>query len=164
MPSNQKRALYAGTFDPFTNGHEDIVKRALAVFDEITILIAISPSKNPLFEKDERIEMLEKHFADDKRIKIDSWDGLIVDYAKKHDIGSFVRGLRPTGDFESEFQMAAMNSNLYPELETFFLMTAGEHYFISSTMVREVYGHGGDILPFVPNTIGDYLHKKRKDK
>ncbi|MFT6069914.1 MAG: pantetheine-phosphate adenylyltransferase [Bacteriovoracaceae bacterium] len=163
MTKEKKRALYAGTFDPFTNGHEDIVNRALGVFDEITILIAVSPSKEPLFTKDERVAMLEEHFSKNKNIVIDTWDGLVVEYAREKGIGSLIRGLRPTGDFESEFQMAAMNTKLHPEIETYFLMTAGKHYFISSTMVREVYGHGGDIIPFVPSTVGKYLDKKRKD-
>ena len=163
MPKDKKRALYAGTFDPFTNGHEDIVKRALGVFDKVIVLIAVSPSKTPLFSKDQREEMLKEHFKNDDRVVVDTWDGLIVDYAKKNSIGSLIRGLRPTGDFESEFQMAAMNTKLYPEIETYFLMTAGEHYFISSTMVREVFSHGGDIIPFVPSTVGNYLDKKRKD-
>lgn len=163
MTTFKKRALYAGTFDPFTNGHEDIVRRALGVFDEITILIAVSPSKTPIFEKDERIKMLGELFKDDDRVTIDSWDGLIVDYAKKEGIGNLIRGLRPTGDFESEFQMAAMNTKLNPDIETYFLMTAGKHYFISSTMVREVFEHGGDITPFVPQKINEYLVKKRKE-
>ncbi len=161
MPTTKKSALYAGTFDPFTNGHEDIVKRALGVFDEVIVLIAVSPTKTPLFSKDERVTMLTELFADDDRVIVDHWDGLIVDYAKQKNIGSLIRGLRPTGDFESEFQMAAMNTKLYPEIETYFLMTAGEHYFISSTMVREVYGHKGNILPFVPKTVGKYLEKKK---
>lgn len=163
MTNTKKRALYAGTFDPFTNGHDDIVKRALGVFDEVCVLIAVSPSKKPLFTKEERVEMLTEHFKDDNRVIIDSWDGLIVDYAQKKGIGNLIRGLRPTGDFEGEFQMAAMNTNLYPEVETYFLMTAGKHYFISSTMVREVYGHGGDILRFVPKEIGKYLNKTIKE-
>lgn len=163
MAIEKTSALYAGTFDPFTNGHEDIVNRASGVFDEITILIAVSPSKKPLFTKEERVAMLKEHFKDNKNIFIDTWDGLIVDYAKEKGIGNLIRGLRPTGDFESEFQMAAMNTKLHPEIETYFLMTAGEHYFISSTLVREVYGHGGDIIPFVPGTVGKYLNKKRKD-
>ncbi|MBK23308.1 MAG: pantetheine-phosphate adenylyltransferase [Bdellovibrionaceae bacterium] len=163
MPATKKRALYAGTFDPFTNGHEDIVKRALGVFDEVIVLIAVSPTKTPLFSKDERVNMLTELFAGDERVVVDHWDGLIVDYAKQKNIGSLIRGLRPTGDFESEFQMAAMNTKLYPEIETYFLMTAGEHYFISSTMVREVYGHKGDIMRFVPKTVGKYLEAKKKD-
>lgn len=164
MPESKKRALYAGTFDPFTNGHHDIVTRALGVFDEITILIAVSPSKSPVFNKDERIQMLNELFQDEPRVVVDSWDGLVVDYAAEKKIGNLIRGLRPTGDFDSEFQMASMNSQLNSKVETYFLMTTGKHYFISSTLVREIYSHGKDVTPFVPSIVGDYLKKKSKEK
>ncbi|MCR9206578.1 MAG: pantetheine-phosphate adenylyltransferase, partial [Halobacteriovoraceae bacterium] len=106
-----KKAIYPGTFDPFTRGHEDILTRALNVFDEITVLVAVSPAKKALFSQKERVEMINKTFGDDPRVKADAWDGLVVDYAKKHGIQALVRGLRPTGDFEMEFQMASMNSH-----------------------------------------------------
>ncbi|GAB4022396.1 MAG: pantetheine-phosphate adenylyltransferase [Bdellovibrio sp.] len=155
-----KKAIYAGTFDPFTNGHQDILLRSLELFDEVTILIAVSPTKKPLCSMEDRVKMLSEHFADQPKIKVDSWDGLVVEYARKHKIGAMLRGLRPTGDFEIEFQMASMNQKLYPDLETVFLMTRGKHYFISSTLVKEIYNHGGDISEFVPDTIAKYLKKK----
>ncbi len=154
-----KKAVYAGTFDPFTNGHDDILKRALNLFDEITVLIAVSPSKVPLFSVEQRTEMLEEHFKDESRVKVDSWDGLLVDYAKKKRIDTIIRGLRPTGDFEVEFQMASMNNKLYPEIETVFLMTEGQNYYISSSLVKEVYKHDGDVSEFVPNVINSWLKK-----
>ncbi|PIK16580.1 pantetheine-phosphate adenylyltransferase [Halobacteriovorax sp. JY17] len=154
-----KKAVYAGTFDPFTNGHDDILKRALNLFDEITVLIAVSPSKVPLFSVEQRTEMLEEHFKDESRVKVDSWDGLLVDYAKKKSIDTIIRGLRPTGDFEVEFQMASMNNKLYPEIETVFLMTEGQNYYISSSLVKEVYKHDGDVSEFVPNVINSWLKK-----
>lgn len=157
-----RRAIYAGTFDPFTNGHSDIIERSLRLFDEITVLVAISPTKKPLFSKDERIEMLSEHFREYDSIKVDSWSGLLVDYAKKHKIGTLIRGLRPTGDFENEFQMASMNNKLNPDLETVFLITEGQNYYISSTLVKEVYGHGGDIKEFVPEAVYKHLNKKKK--
>jgi pantetheine-phosphate adenylyltransferase len=120
---NKKTALYAGSFDPFTKGHQDIIKRALKIYDEITIVIAVSPSKKSFMSKEVRIELLEKLFIDEDKIKVDSTDGLIVDYAKKNDIDCIIRGLRPTGDFEIEFQMASMNRRLYPKKETVVLMT-----------------------------------------
>ena len=148
-----RRAIYAGTFDPFTVGHNDILQRSLKLFDEVTVLIAISPSKKPMFSTEERMEMLKEHFADNDKVKVDTWSGLIVDYAKQNEIGSILRGLRPTGDFEIEFQMASMNNKLFPEIETVFLMTEGENYYISSTLVKEVYKHGGNVKDFVPPAI-----------
>ncbi len=154
-----KKAVYAGTFDPFTNGHDDILKRALNIFDEVTVLIAVSPSKVPLFSAADRLKMLEEHFSDESKVKVDSWSGLLVDYAKKNKIDTIIRGLRPTGDFEVEFQMASMNNKLYPEIETVFLMTEGQNYYISSSLVKEVYRHDGDVSEFVPKVINNWLSK-----
>lgn len=151
------KAIYAGTFDPYTNGHQDILDRALKIFDEVTVLVAVSPSKKPMFTTDQRLEMLNNQFKDNPQVKVDYWEGLLVDYAKKNKIPNIIRGLRPTGDFEIEFQMASMNNKLYPDIETVFLMTEGQNYFISSTLVREIYRHGGDISEFVPNEIQHYI-------
>ncbi len=158
----KKKAIYAGTFDPFTNGHQDILLRALNLFDEVTILVAISPTKKPLFSREKRMEMLAVLFKGNDKIKINAWDGLIVDYARQNGIQSIVRGLRPTGDFEIEFQMASMNNKLYPDVDTIFLMTGGEHYFISSSLVKEVFHHGGDIKPFVPSEILEQMNKLKE--
>lgn len=153
------KALYAGSFDPFTNGHLDIVKRSLGIFKEITILIAISPSKKPLIPQEDRIDMIQKLFADEPRVNVDFYDGLIVDYAKNNNIQSIVRGLRPTGDFEIEFQMASMNRKLNSEIETIFLMTGEKFYYVSSSIVKEVLRHNGDIKDFVPKNVLEYLKK-----
>ncbi len=152
-----RRAIYAGTFDPFTVGHNDILQRSLKIFDEVTVLVAVSPTKKPMFSKEERLEMLEEHFKDYDNVNVDTWGGLIVDYAKQKGIGSIIRGLRPTGDFEIEFQMASMNNKIYPDIETVFLMTEGENYYISSTLVKEVYRHGGDVVDFLPKAIFEKL-------
>lgn len=160
---SHKKAIYAGTFDPFTNGHLDVVVRSLRIFDEITIVLAKSPSKLPLFNTKNRMEMLNLLFQGNERIHLDHWDGLIVDFAKKHQVGTLIRGLRPTGDFEIEFQMASMNKQLYREIETVFLMTGPNHYFVSSTLVREIYHHKGDISCFVPEAILSYLENFKKD-
>lgn len=158
----KRTALYAGSFDPFTNGHLDIVQRALKIFDELVVLIAVSPSKkNSFLSKEERVDLLEKLFTQDGRVKIDHWDGLIVDYVKKNNIQAVVRGLRPTGDFEIEFQMASMNRKLNHHAETVFLMTGENLYYISSSLVKEIYMHGGDIKSFVPEVIFDGLEEKR---
>ena len=159
-----KKAMYAGTFDPFTNGHNDILKRSFSVFDEVTILVAENRTKTPLFTAQERVSMLEETFANDPRVKVDSWEGLIVDYAKKNDIACIITGLRPTGDFEAEFQMASMNKRLYPEIETVFLVTEGDNYYVSSSLVKEIYKHGRDIKEFLPSKIYEWLLKKGKGK
>ena len=160
MAKTKHRAIYAGTFDPFTNGHDNILCRALEIFEEVIILVAISPTKKPLFSMQERLQMIREVYKNEKRIIVDSWEGLIVDYAKKHDIGTIVRGLRPTGDFEIEFQMASMNQKLYPEIETVFLMTGTEFYYVSSSLVKEIHKHGRDISEFVPKEVMTHLPKK----
>jgi len=158
---SNKSAVYAGSFDPFTNGHMDIVNRALSIFDEVVILLAVSPSKKSYWDIDKKKEILEKVFEGEPRVKIDQWSELLVDYAKKNSIDAIVRGLRPTGDFEFEFQMASMNRKLCPDIETVFLMTGENHYYVSSSLVKEVFNHGGDIKSFVPKAIFDELVKKR---
>jgi pantetheine-phosphate adenylyltransferase len=155
-----KRALYAGTFDPFTNGHLDIVQRALKVFDEIVIVVAVSPNKKPLLSTEQRVGILKKLFAHEPKVKVDSWSGLVVEYARQHSIGSIVRGLRPTGDFEIEFQMASMNRKINPECDTVFLMTSEKLYYISSSLVKEVFYHNGDVTSFVPPIVYEELKKK----
>ena len=155
----KKKALYAGTFDPFTNGHLDIVQRAIKIFDELTILVAVSPTKKPFMSTDSRLEVLAKLFAHEPKVKVDSWNGLVVDYAKKNNIGSIVRGLRPTGDFEIEFQMASMNRKINHDCDTVFLMTSENLYYISSSLVKEVYNHQGDITSFVPPLVLDEMKK-----
>lgn len=154
-----KKAIYAGTFDPFTNGHDNILQRAINIFDEVTVLLAVSPTKKPLLEIDDRLKLLEEHLSQYPNAKVDKFEGLVVDYAKRNKIGSLVRGLRPTGDFEIEFQMAAMNKELCPDVETVFLMTEGDNYFVSSTLVREILSHGGDVQKFVPPKIYEGLKR-----
>ena len=157
-----RKAVYAGTFDPFTNGHLDILERSLRIFEEVTVLVAVSASKKPLFSREERIAMLEEQFEGHQSVVVDQWSGLIVDYAKEKNIGTIIRGLRPTGDFEIEFQMASMNNKLNPNIETVFFMTEGPNYYISSTLVREVFHHGGEISEFVPAKINEYMRKRKK--
>ncbi len=151
--SGIKKALYAGTFDVFTNGHLDIVQRALRIFDEVTILVAVPPNKKSLLSKESRIEMLQELFVDQPGVQVEFWNGLIVEYARQNDIRSIVRGLRPTGDFEIEYQMASMNRNLNSEADTVFLMAGSDNYYVSSSLVKEIYFHGGEISQFVPPLI-----------
>ncbi len=154
-----KRAIYAGTFDPLTNGHMDVVERALTIFDEVTMLVA-SSSKKTIFTAEERVEMIEEVFSHKKNIKAVSWSGLLVDFARNENINFLVRGLRPTGDFESEFQMACMNSELNADLETVFFMSATNKHYISSSLIKEVCLHNGDISKFVPKLVLENLEKR----
>lgn len=161
---DKKRALYAGTFDPFTNGHLDIVQRAIKIFDELVILVAVSPTKNPFMSTEMRVNVLRQLFAHEPKVKVDSWSGLVVEYARQNKIGSIVRGLRPTGDFEIEFQMASMNRKINPECDTVFLMTSEKLYYISSSLVKEVFTHAGDISSFVPPLVYEELKKLKEEK
>ena len=157
-----RRAIYPGSFDPITNGHIDIVERSLSVFDEITIVVAASARKSPLLGVDERVELVRDVFKGKRKIKVDRWDGLIMDYARKHQAHVLIRGLRAASDFEFEFMMAAMNKNLNPDVETVFMMTGQNLFFISSTMIKELFRFGGDISPYVPPKAWRYLKDKRK--
>ncbi len=159
-----KKALYAGTFDPFTNGHLDIVQRAVELFDELTLLVAVSPTKKPTLTQEQRVEILRQLFKNQPKIKIDSSTGLVVEYARQHRIGHIVRGLRPTGDFEVEFQMASMNRKLNADLDTVFLMTSEKLYYVSSSLVKEVWQHGGDVSGFVPPIVLAELEKVKGKK
>lgn len=160
----KKRAVYAGTFDPFTNGHLDIVQRAVKIFDELIVLVAVSPTKQPFMSTETRVGVLRQLFAHEPKVRVESWSGLIVEYARQHNIASIVRGLRPTGDFEIEFQMASMNRKINPDCDTVFLMTSEKLYYISSSLVKEVYNHDGDITAFVPPLVHDELKKLKTKK
>jgi pantetheine-phosphate adenylyltransferase len=142
-------AIYPGTFDPVTRGHEDLVRRAASLFDQLIVAIAESPSKRPLFDLAERVELAEEVLGDIKNVKIVGFNTLLMNFV--HDQGAkvIVRGLRAVSDFEYEFQMAGMNRSVYPEVETLFLTPGEQHMFISATMVREIARLGGDVSKFV---------------
>ena len=156
-----KRAIYTGTFDIFTNGHLSILRRALKLFDDIVLLVAIPPGKATMFSLEERREMLERLFEDEDRVTVDSWKGLVVDYARENGISIIIRGLRPTGDFEGEFQMASMNTSLYPGIETVFLMSSSDDYYLSSSLIKDVILRGGDVSRFLPPIICEYVERKK---
>lgn len=155
----KRRAIYPGTFDPMTLGHIDIITRSLALFDEVTILIAHS-GKKPIFTAEERKAIILECFQNEQRIKVDIIEGLLADYAKAKGIHVILRGLRAISDFEYEFQMATMNRRLYPDLETCFLMAAENHFFVNSTLVKEVVSHGGDVSSLVPLHVETKLKEK----
>jgi len=148
-----KRAAYPGSFDPLTNGHLDILDRALAVFEEVVIVVAGSGQKNPLFSPEERVEIIRRVTSGRKGVKVDLWPGLIMEYARKHRITAVIRGLRAASDFEYEFMMASMNKKLNSEVEPLFMMTAQDLYFVSSTMIKELHRYGGDISSYVPEEV-----------
>jgi pantetheine-phosphate adenylyltransferase len=161
-------AIYPGSFDPITNGHVDLVKRTLRVFDTVIIAIATNPEKDrSLFTLEERLEMVREVFSETKgRVQADSFQGLLVDYAERKGSTVIIRGLRAISDFEYEFQMAMMNHRLKPKVETFFMMTGESEFYISSRLVKEVVSLGGDVSGLVPANVLDKLAAKflPKDK
>ena len=143
------RAVYPGTFDPLTRGHEDLVRRASTLFDAVILAVADSRSKKPFFTLDERLDMARQVLADIGNVEVIGFNGLLIDFARQHDARVVVRGLRAVSDFEYEFQLAGMNRNLSPDMETVFLTPSEQHMFISATLVREIAMFGGDISKFV---------------
>lgn len=151
MPA--KRCVYPGSFDPVTKGHLDIIERAASVFDEVIVAVLHNPAKNGLFAVEKRLSMLSAVCAHLPNVRVDSFDGLLVDYMRKADASVVVRGLRGVSDFESEFRMAQLNRQLSEKVETLFMTTAPEYANLSSSAVREIGMFGGDISPFVPACI-----------
>ncbi|HEV2083861.1 MAG TPA: pantetheine-phosphate adenylyltransferase, partial [Gemmatimonadales bacterium] len=142
-------AVYPGSFDPPTKGHEDLVRRSLALADRLIVAVAINVVKQPLFSVEERLEMLRAAVGDDSRVSFQAFDGLLAEFAKRVGATIIVRGLRAVSDFEYEFQMALMNRQLHPSLETVFLVPAVDLTYLSSSLVREVARFGGDVTPLV---------------
>ncbi|MBN1903521.1 MAG: pantetheine-phosphate adenylyltransferase [Deltaproteobacteria bacterium] len=157
---NEKLAIYPGTFDPLTNGHISIIKRALKVFDRLVVAILINPNKTPLFTLEERIFILKDIFRGEPNIEIDSFNGLLVDYAVKKNASIVVRGLRALSDFEYEFQMALMNRKLNRDIQSVFLMTDYKWFYISSTIIKDAARCGGDIKGLVPPIVNEKLKQK----
>ncbi|ENY72986.1 pantetheine-phosphate adenylyltransferase [Aeromonas diversa] len=154
------RVIYPGTFDPITNGHTDLIERAAHLFDEVIVGVAASPSKRPLFDLDERVALTREVSSHLPNVTVVGFSGLLVDFAKAHQANVLIRGLRAVSDFEYEFQLANMNRRLMPTLESVFLTPAEENSFISSTLVKEVALHGGDIGQFVDPRVGKAIAAK----
>jgi pantetheine-phosphate adenylyltransferase len=146
-------AVYPGSFDPITNGHLDIVERALKAFDRIIIAVAVNPRKDGLFTVAERVKMIGDLYADNDKVEVDTFSGLLVNYLRKRNAAAVVRGLRAVSDFEYEFQMANMNRKLYGSAETFFLMTGNDYFYVSSSLVKEVVTLGGCVTGLVPESV-----------
>ena len=157
-----KTAIYPGTFDPVTNGHIDILERALKLFDKVIITIARNTAKNPLFTEEERISLLRQVTKRFKNVEVDSFEGLLVEYVRKRNAISGVRGLRAMTDFEYELQMALMNRKLDETMETIFLMPNEKYTYLSSNFVREIARLGGDVSKFVPPVVLKALQQKNK--
>jgi pantetheine-phosphate adenylyltransferase len=147
------KALYPGTFDPPTNGHVDLIQRGARLFDHLTVAILNNPEKNPLFTVEERVEMLKEVTGSLANVSIATFEGLMVEFARKQGASAVLRGIRAISDYEYEFQMALMNRRLAPEIETVFLQPAGRYSFVSSRMLKEVFSFGGDVTGLVPPNV-----------
>ncbi len=152
-PRPQTVAIYPGSFDPITNGHVDIIQRGARIFDRIIVAILINREKTPLFSVEERVQMARDVFRDEPKVEVDTFDGLLVEFAREKGAQVIVRGLRAISDFEYEFQMALMNRRLVPELGTVFMMPAESYTYISSRLIREVFALGGPISGLVPDVV-----------
>ncbi len=153
------RVVYPGTFDPITRGHEDVVRRAAGLFHDVIVAVAESRTQT-LFTLAERVDMASEAFAGYDNVRVEGFNGLLMNFVREHDAHVVLRGLRAVSDFEYEFQLAGMNRNLYPELETLFLTPAEQYTFISATMVREVARFGGDVGKFVSPYVMERLQQK----
>ncbi len=153
-------AIVPGSFDPVTNGHLDIIERASRTFDHVTVAVVVNRAKSPMFTIQERVEMLREVCAHLSNVDVDSFDGLLVDYARSHGAGIIVRGLRAVSDFEYELQMALTNRRLLPDIETVFMMTGAEYSYLSSNIVREIALLGGSVEGLVPDSVKQHLRQK----
>ncbi|MBV9695860.1 MAG: pantetheine-phosphate adenylyltransferase [Gammaproteobacteria bacterium] len=158
----KRNAVYPGTFDPITNGHQDLVRRAAGIFDEVVVAIAANPYKTPLFPLAKRVELARAVLADLSNVQVEGYDGLTVDFARQYQSAVIVRGLRAVSDFEFEFQLANMSRHLDRDFETVFLTPQEQFTFISSTLVREIAVLGGDVREFVHPLVEAELKKHRR--
>jgi pantetheine-phosphate adenylyltransferase len=154
-------AIYPGSFDPLTNGHVDIIQRGSGLFDRIIVAILLNVEKSPLFTVDERVEIARDVFGKYPNVEVDTFDGLLVEYARRRGAGVIVRGLRAISDFEYEMQMALMNRHLNPDVETVFMMPAEPYTYVSSRLVKEVVALGGSVTKLVPTVVEQRLREKR---
>jgi len=155
-------AIYPGTFDPITNGHIDLVNRAARLFDEVILAIAANPTKQPMFSLAERVVLAEQIFQGNSKVRVLGFSGLLANFAKEHQAQVLLRGVRAVADFEYEFQLASMNRQLNPELDSLFMTPSEKNMFISSTLVKEVARHGGDVSNFVSANVLSALEAKLK--
>lgn len=157
------KAIYPGTFDPITNGHIDIAKRAVSFLDELIVAVAKKPSKNCFFSYPERLGLVQEALSSISKIKVLGFEGLVVDFARIQKSNAIIRGLRTMSDFEYEFKMALTNKNLSPEIETLFLMTHPQYSFMSSQLIKEIAFLGGDLANFLPPEVLKAVNQKRNE-
>ena len=157
-------AIYAGSFDPVTRGHEDLIFRSLEFVDRLIVAVATNSAKQPLFSVDERVELIRTALAGDTRVDVKSFDGLLADFAAREGANLLIRGLRAVSDFEYEYQMALMNRHLSPKLETVFMVPSLDTTYISATLIREIARYGGDVSSLVHPGVGEALKAKASGK
>ena len=155
-----KRIVYPGTFDPIHNGHLDIAKKAAELFDELILVVAVNQEKSPLFSDGERVDLIKNSLSKVKNIRVDTFEGLIVDFVRSTDYVAIIRGLRHVSDFEFEFQMAMMNFNLNPNIKSMFMMPDEKYIHLNSTVIKDVARLGGDISDYVPKCVQDALYDR----
>lgn len=155
-----RKAIYPGTFDPVTNGHLDLITRSLSVFDQVIVAVAVNPGKKPLFTAGERVALIREAAAGLKNVSVESFDNLLVDFCAQRGVYTVVRGLRAVSDFEYELQLSQMNRKINKEVETVFMMPSEEYNFISSKIIKEVAGLGGNVAGLVPDAVIAALKKK----
>src|SRR5512140_464233 len=160
-PMPNRLAIYPGSFDPLTNGHLSLIHRGLKIFAGLVVAVANNPDKTPLFTFEERMQLIREAIGADPRVEVDSFDGLMVQYAKRRGINTVLRGLRAVSDFEYEFQLANMNRRLAPEFDSVFVMTGEDYFYVSARLVREVARFGGDVSSLVPPNVLKALERKR---
>jgi pantetheine-phosphate adenylyltransferase len=164
MSSHPRIAIYPGSFDPLTSGHVDIIERGARIFDSIIVAILVNVEKKPLFSEEERVAIIREVFKANPHVQVETFNGLLVDYAQRKQASVLVRGLRAVSDFEYEFQMALMNRHLAPGLETVFMMPDEKYTYISSRLIKEVFSLGGPVEGLVPPLVEEKLRTKKKRK
>jgi pantetheine-phosphate adenylyltransferase len=161
MSPTPRTAVFPGSFDPLTNGHVDIIERATRIFDRVIVAVAINAEKTPLFSVDERVAVIREVFRDNLTVQVDTFNGLLVEYARRQGASALIRGLRAVSDFEYEFQMALMNRRLNHDLETVFLMPDEKYTYTSSRLIKEVFMLGGEVSGLVPPVVEERLRNKQ---
>ena len=155
-----RRIVYPGTFDPIHNGHLDIARKVAELFDELILVVAVNQEKSPLFNDKERVELIKESLYDVKNVKVDTFNGLVVDFVRSTESVAIIRGLRHVSDFEFEFQMAMMNFNLNPNIKSLFMMPDEKYIHLNSTVIKDVARLGGDVSDYVPKCVQDALYKQ----
>jgi pantetheine-phosphate adenylyltransferase len=163
QPPPGRLAIFPGSFDPLTNGHVDIILRSAHLFERIVVAVLVNPEKQPLFTSDERVKIIGEVFREYPNIEVDTFSGLLVEYARNRRASAIVRGLRAVSDFEYEFQMALMNRHLEPTLETVFMMPAEQYTYLSSRLIKEVFSLGGEVRGLVPPIVERWMRAKKAD-